>query len=144
MSPLIVRADVEVRLGQTLVSPETLQVDDLIIYASARLRRLVPDLDARVAEWATNPKPVTALDPDLVRGAMVSAVVRALDFSRVGRRIKSEEYPEIRTSYTTDKADESGIFFTDAEIDDLAYIPSAGSGAVAFAISMIPVRSVTP
>lgn len=143
MAPLITRTDVEVRLGESLVAPETSKVDDLIVYASARLRRLVPNLDARVAEWDDNPRPVTALDPDLVKGAMVSAVVRALDSSRIGRRIKSEEYPEIRTTYNTDKADESGVFFTDSELDDLSYVPSSGSGAVAFSISTIPVRDVT-
>lgn len=143
MAPLIARADVEARLGATLAAPETVQVDGLIVYGSARLRRLVPKLDDRLAAWGATPRPESALDPDLVTGTMVSAVIRALTDLRVGPRVLSEEFPEIRTTYSASGADESGLFFTDAELDDLSYIPAANSGQTAYMISTIPVRSAT-
>ncbi len=135
MAPLIILADVEERLEETLAAPESAKADSLIVYASSRLRRLVDSLDTRVADWDEDPRPATALDPELVKGAMVSAVVRALIADRNGRGIKSVEYPEVKTTYSGEDPEvPAAVYFTDEELRDLALAPVGRSGAAAFTV----------
>lgn len=122
LPPLVDLAAVEDRLGETLAHPDTQQVDSLIEYAQVKLRALLPTLDARLAAGV--------LDPTLVKGTLVTAICRGLDVLRVGLRVRSEQYPEMTTTY----ADAPGdlVTFTDAELAVLA--PTAGIAGGAFTI----------
>lgn len=125
LDPLIWIDDVEGRLGETLADPERAQVDSFIAYASALLRAHKPDIDSALLDGT--------LAPALVKGVMVSAVIRAWDSVRIGLRIKSEQFPEITTVYSD--ANPSLVFFTDDELASLS--PSLGvkSGG---AFSIVP------
>lgn len=115
LEPLIQLGDVETRLGETLIAPETTQVEDLIEYASAMLRAFPLRIDSRIAAGT--------LDATLVKGVVVTAVVRALDSMRIGLRVRSEQYPEIATTYADAKP--SLIYF---DADDLATLsPTVGA-----------------
>lgn len=115
LEPLIQLGDVETRLGETLIAPETTQVEDLIEYASAMLRAFPLRIDSRIAAGT--------LDATLVKGVVVTAVVRALDSMRIGLRVRSEQYPEISTTYADAKP--SLIYF---DTDDLATLsPTVGA-----------------
>lgn len=122
LPPLVEIADVEVRLGETLADPELGQVHSLIAFASAKLRTNVPTIDTRTA--------VGTLSRDLVVGTVVSAVVRGLDTLRVGLRVRSEQYPEVQTTYMDATPDI--VWFTPGELADLA--PSAGMAGGPFTI----------
>lgn len=119
---LIQRIDVQELLGETFESPEYAQVDALIRYASALIRTRVGALDERMTAGA--------LPLDLVVGAVAVAVARALEALRAGLRVKSQQYPEVTTTY------ESGIsglvYFTDDEV--LPLLDGATSGS-AFTIT---------
>lgn len=115
--PLLARTDVEARLGEALAEPEIIQVDSLIAFASAKIRTLVSTIDSRLVAGA--------LDAELVKGTLVTAVCRALDTLRVGLRVRSEQYPEIQTTYVD--AGPDLVYFTDDELATLA--PDAGSAS---------------
>lgn len=115
LSPLIELHDVEVRLGETLIAPETEQVTDLIEFASAMLRAFPLRIDSRIADGTLNAA--------LVKGVVVTVVVRALDHMRTGLRVRSEQFPESTTTYAD--ANPSLIHFDN---DDLATLsPTVGS-----------------
>lgn len=116
------QSDVEARLGETLAESEAGQVESLLAYASAKLRALVGNIDDRLVDGS--------LHEQLVRGTVVTAVCRALDALRVGLRVRSEQYPEVSTTY----ADTDGalVYFTDEELAPLR--PDAGSSGGAFTI----------
>lgn len=113
--PLIQRTDVETRLGETLFAPEIAQVDELIEFASAKLRNLPLRIDERIAGGT--------LATALVKGVLVTVVVRALDQMRTGLRVRSEQYPEISTTYADGSP--SLIYFDDSDLADLS--PTVGS-----------------
>ncbi|MGF7124036.1 hypothetical protein [Rhodococcus sp. BE178] len=121
---LVERSDVEARLGETLAEPEIAQVDSLIEYASDKLRALVEDIDERIASGA--------LRFGLVRGTLVTAICRALDTLRIGIRVRSEQYPEISTTYAD--SDASLVYFTDDELEPLQ--PSGAGDGGAFSIRL--------
>ncbi|OQM82026.1 hypothetical protein [Rhodococcus sp. 66b] len=123
--PLITVEDVQARLGETLSEPERLQVESLIEYASARLRAYPLDIDNRILQGS--------LDPVLVTGVVVTAVIRALDAMRIGLRVRSEQYPEISTTYAD--ADPSLLFFS---ADDLAVLDPATGVQFGGAFSIQP------
>lgn len=122
LPPLIGIDDVESRLGESLSGVERGQVTSLITFASAKLRAVVPLVDVRILEGT--------LALDLVTGTLVSAVTRALDILRVGLRVRSEQYPEVQTTYMDASADI--VWFTSGELADLS--PSAGDSGSAFTI----------
>ena len=108
--PLITKTDVEDRLGETLADPEVTQVESLIAYASSKLRsRRSLAIDARMLAGT--------LDRELVKGTVVTAVVRALDAIRTGLRVRSAQYPENTEQYVD--ADPRLIYYTDDELADL-------------------------
>lgn len=127
---LINRTDVTGRLGETLDDVEVGQVDSLIEFASEKLRTpkvraVIGDIDKRLADGD--------LRLGLVRGVLVTAVCRAFEAVRVGVRVRSEQYPELQTTYVD--ADPELVYFTDAELDDLAPEQEAGTaGSGAFTI----------
>lgn len=120
--PLVARTDVEARLGETLAGPEIIQVDSLIAFASAKIRAQVSTIDIRVVAGT--------LDAELVKGTLVTAVCRALDTLRVGLRVRSEQYPEIQTTYVDATPDL--VWFSDGELATLS--PNAGSTSGAWTI----------
>lgn len=107
LSPLIMVEDVQNRLGETFDEAERLQVESLIDFASARLRAYPFDIDARILQGS--------LSSALVTGVMVTAVVRAMDAMRVGLRVRSEQYPEISTTYSD--VDPSLVYFSPADLE---------------------------
>ncbi|QSE94193.1 hypothetical protein JWS13_39140 [Rhodococcus pseudokoreensis] len=108
--PLITKVDVEDRLGETLADPEVTQVESLIAYASSKLRsRRYLDVDARMFDGT--------LDRALVKGTVVTAVIRALEVMRTGLRVRSTQYPENTEQYVD--ADPRLIYFTDEELGEL-------------------------
>jgi len=120
LDPLIWIDDVEGRLGETLADLDRVRVDSFIAYASALLRAHRPDLDNALLDGS--------LSGALVKGVVVSAVVRAWDSVQIGPRIKSEQFPEITTTYT--EANPSLLFFTAEELASLSpMLGSAGGGA---------------
>lgn|GEM_PF-5270027 len=125
LSPLITVEDVESRLGETLGGTERTQVESLIAFASARLRAYPLDIDNRILQGA--------LDHILVTGVVVTAVARALDSMRVGLRVRSEQFPEVSTTYMD--ADPSLVFFT---ADDLAILNPAAGTRSGGAFSIVP------
>ena len=122
---LIELGDIEARLGSSLAESEVSQVESLISFAVAKLR--APNhglnIDLRVLEGT--------LDIALIRGVLVTAVCRAFDALRVGPRVRSEQYPEISTTYAD--SDESLVYFTDDELGSLAE-ESVGLSGGAFSI----------
>lgn len=125
---LLERSDVEARLGETLAEPETGQVDSLIAFASSKARSKVTALDARIVAGT--------LDPELVKGTLVTVVCRALDTLRIGLRVRSEQYPEIQTTYADAKPEL--IEFTDDELATLS--PGSGQTGGAFTIRAVGSR----
>ncbi len=125
LDPLIWIDDVEGRLGETLADPERTQMDSFIAYASALLRAHKPDVDTAMMDGT--------LSPALVKGVMVSAVIRAWDSVRIGLRIKSEQFPEITTTYSD--ANPSLVFFTADELASLSPTLGSASGG---AFSIVP------
>jgi hypothetical protein len=125
LDPLIWIDDVEGRLGETLADSDRAQVDSFIAYASALLRAHRPDIDTAMLDGS--------LSAALVKGVTVSAVVRAWDAVRIGLRIKSEQFPEITTTYSD--ANPSLLFFTADELASLS--PTLGSSAGG-AFSIVP------
>lgn len=121
MTDLIESGAIEEVLGDKLAEPESTRVGALIRYASSRLRRKVPHLDDRIALWATDSTATGALDPDLVKGTMVAAVMRAVEYFRVGPRVRSEQYPEVTTTYAEPSQADllAAVYFTDEELADL-------------------------
>ncbi|WP_343466477.1 hypothetical protein AAI421_18240 [Rhodococcus aetherivorans] len=119
---LVERSDIEARLGETLAGPEVDQVNSLIAFASAKIRALVENIDGRVMDGT--------LDVELVRGTLATVICRALDALRIGLRVRSEQYPEISTTY----ADSDGalVYFTEDEIGPLK--PDRGVSGGAFTI----------
>lgn len=128
LQTLLERSDVEVRLGETLAEPEAAQVDSLIAFASAKARSKVVSIDARIVAGT--------LDPELVRGTLVTVVCRALDTMRIGLRVRSEQYPEIQTTYADAKPEL--IDFTDDELETLS--PDSGKSGGAFTIRAVGQR----
>lgn len=124
LSPLASVADVEGWLGETLTSSESAQSDAWLRYGTAILRALKPGIDERIT--------VGSLDPVLVTGVLVSAVVRALSAMRVGLRVRSEAYPEVSTTYAD--SDDSLVFFTDSDLNMLD--PNIGNPGGAFSIRL--------
>lgn len=120
--PLVANTDIESRLGETLAGTEIGQVDSLIAFASAKIRALVPGIDARIL--------AETLDADLVKGTLVTAICRALDVLRVGIRVRSEQFPEIQTTYADATPDL--VWFSDGELAALS--PTAGSTSGAWTI----------
>ncbi|MCJ0906232.1 hypothetical protein [Rhodococcus sp. ARC_M6] len=114
LSPLIMVEDVQNRLGETFDDTERLQVESLIDFASARLRAYPLDIDARIAQGS--------LSSVLVTGVLVTAVARAVDAIKIGLRVRSEQYPEISTTYSD--VDPSLIYFSPADLELLD--PSVG------------------
>lgn len=125
---LVERADVEARLGETLAEPETTQVDSLIAFASSKVRSKVGTIDARIVAGT--------LDPELVKGTLVTVVCRALDTMRIGLRVRSEQYPEIQTTYAD--ASPELIEFTEGELETLS--PDSGKTGGAFTIRAVGSR----
>ncbi|APE10767.1 hypothetical protein BO226_17485 [Rhodococcus sp. 2G] len=127
---LISRTDVANLLGETLTDVEVGQVDALIDFASEKLRApeqraVVGDIDDRLADGS--------LRPGLLRGVLVTVVCRAFDALRVGLRVRSEQYPELQTTYA-DSLPEL-VYFTESELADLAPEPETGAtGSGAFTI----------
>jgi hypothetical protein len=117
--------DVQSRLGETFDEVERLQVESLIDFASARLRAYPLDIDVRLAQGS--------LSSVLVTGVLVTAVVRAMDAMRVGLRVRSEQYPEISTTYAD--VDPSLIYFS---ADDLAVLDPAAGVKFGGAFSIVP------
>lgn len=75
------------------------------------------------------------LDPVLVKGTVTTAVIRALDTTRIGLRVRSSQYPEVTETFAD--ADPRLVYFTDAEIEGLR--PEVGDTATgAFTIRFIP------
>lgn len=124
LAPLVDIASVAGRLGETLVEPELTQVNSFIDYATPLLRSLSPGLDTRIT--------LGTLDPEIVKGVLVTAVIRALDSMRVGLRIRSSQYPEVTEQYAD--ADPSLVYFTPGELASV----SAGSGSVGGAFTIRP------
>lgn len=121
--PLIQASDVLARLGEdSFDSSEQAQVDSFIRYASGLLRSKLPTLDARIE--------ANSVDHDLVVGAVVTAVVRALDSMRVGLRVRAEQHPEYQATYAD--ATEELVYFTAGEIGPL--VPAVSNSAGAFSI----------
>ena len=117
LEPLIEISDVQEQLGETLDGTEGAQVNWFIAYASAILRARRSDVDSRMFDGT--------LSPVLVKGVVVTAVVRALDSMRVGLRVRTTQYPEVQSSYAD--ADPRLVYFTD---DELAILdPDAGTQA---------------
>ncbi|MBX4168048.1 hypothetical protein K3M35_05125 [Rhodococcus sp. DMU2021] len=114
--PILVEAsDVETRLGETLAESELGQVESIIELVSEKLRspsmrRAVGDIDQRLADGD--------LRPGLVRGILVTVVCRAFDAHRVGLRVRSEQFPEVQTTYADPNSEL--VYFTDSELADLA------------------------
>lgn len=125
LSPLIMVEDVQFRLGETFSEAERLQVESLIDFASARLRAYPLDIDTRIAQGS--------LSSALVTGVLVTAVARAVDAMRVGLRVRSEQYPEISTTYSD--VDPSLIYFS---ADDLAVLDPAVGQKFGGAFSIVP------
>lgn len=116
---LIQRDDVGDLIGEeSFTEQESRQLDALIRYASALIRTRVSALDVRITAGT--------LDGDLVRGAVVVAVARALDTLRAGLRVKSLEYPETTTTYESGMS--SLVYFTDDELGPLK-VGGASNGA---------------
>lgn len=123
--PLIEVQDVLARLGEDAFSDsERAQVQSFIRYAGGLLRAKLPTLDDRIL--------AQSVDQDLVTGAVVTAVVRALDSMRVGLRVRAEQHPEYQATYT-DAPDEL-VYFTAGEIAPL--IPPMLNTSAAFSIRL--------
>lgn len=125
--PLIEASDVLARLGEdSFDESEQAQVDSFIRYASGLLRSKLPTLDARIE--------ANSVDHDLVIGAVVTAVVRALDSMRVGLRVRAEQHPEYQATYA-DASDEL-VYFTAGELGPLVPAVSNTSGAFSIRIGL--------
>lgn len=123
--PLIESKDVLARLGEDAFSDsEKAQVDSFIRYASGLLRSKLPTLDDRLLARTVN--------EDLVTGALVTAVVRALDSMRVGLRVRAEQHPEYQATYAD--ASEDLVYFTAGDLAPL--IPSTQNTSGAFSIRL--------
>lgn len=122
---LVESSDVLARLGEESFSEtEQAQVNSFIRYASGLLRSKLPTLDDRLL--------ATTVDRDLVVGAVVTAVVRALDSMRVGLRVRAEQHPEYQATYAD--ASEDLVYFTAGEIAPL--VPAASNTSGAFSIRL--------
>ena len=102
---LTTQGEVEVRAGDPLDSAEAAKVAAWIVIASALIRSAVPTVDERMASGE--------LDPALVRGIASEVVVRALHGDRIGFRVRSEQFPEVRTDYRD--TDNPLLYLLDAE-----------------------------
>lgn len=116
---LVEISDIERRLGKELDVPEIAQVESLIEYATDKLHSLVVDVDLRILAGT--------LREGLVRGTLVTAICRALDTLRVGIRVRSEQYPEISTTYAD--SDAALVYFTEDELAPLRPTGVGGGGA---------------
>lgn len=125
--PLIEVQDVLARLGEDEFSDaEKAQVESFIRYASGLLRSKLPTLDSRLL--------VQSVDQDLVTGAVVTAVVRALDSMRVGLRVRAEQHPEYQATYVD--APEDLVYFTAGEVAPLAPATQNTSGAFSIRLGL--------
>lgn len=117
----ITAANVAALLGETLEAAELTRIEQLIVFAAPKLRSLVPRLDQRVANGK--------LDVDQVRGTLAAAVARAYESLRIGILTKSEQFPELSTTYT---AGPDLIWFSKSEINSLS--PGSDGTGGAFSI----------
>lgn len=129
LTPLLQTTDVERLLGETLTDAQQGQVEMLIDLASEKLRSprvraVIGDIDQRLATGD--------IRQGLIRGILLTVVCRAFDALQVGLRVRSQQYPEISTTYA-DSVDEL-VYFTDSELDQLA--PEYGDGGTAQAFTI--------
>ncbi|ORJ92580.1 hypothetical protein A6F55_23735 [Prescottella equi] len=117
----ITAANVAALLGETLEEAELTRIEQLIVFAAPKLRSLVPRLDQRVASGK--------LDVDQVRGTLASAVAQAYESLRIGLMTKSEQFPELSTTY---RVGPDLIWFSKNEINSL--LPGADGTGSAFSI----------
>lgn len=131
LQTLVETTDIEARLGETLAGPQIIQVNSLIELASEKLRTpaaraVIGDIDERITDGT--------LRIGLVRGILVTVVHRAFDALRVGTRVRSEQYPEIQTTYAD--PDQELVYFTDEEMASLAPEPDKSATGGAFTIRL--------
>jgi hypothetical protein len=115
MADLITVPDLEQFTKATYADGDLLQVQFLIKYASAYVRRVVPSVDADLLSGD--------LDPDLLVGIVCQMIARALDAADAGSNVKRTVYPEVETEYFEGglaSAAASLLFLTDAEIELLS------------------------
>jgi hypothetical protein len=112
--PLASPTDVEVAYG-TIPDDAAARVDMLIQLASARARRMVPDLDGRIAAGTVDPLTVAA-----VVGEVVARALR----NRAG--VKSESAGPFSTTYD-DRVSAGFVYLTDDEILDLGGVVAASA-----------------
>lgn len=95
------------------------QVTALITYAEAILRSKIARLDERIAAGS--------LDRTLVAGVIFDAVSLAAESLSVGRRTRSNRYPEYEAEYFAGDTVTAGLVtFTDDQLDLLAEPAAAG------------------
>lgn len=107
---------VQAQFGETFVEPELTQVGVWIERACAEMLFHAPALNAHLAAG-------TVL-PTRVRGVGVDVVIRAVEDARIGHRVTSTEFPEIKTNYSA--GGDEQIFLTAAELGRLQ--PTEGAG----------------
>lgn len=109
MADLTTAETVSLLLDGDLSDSETGKVDLWIRLASGMIRQAVPSVDERVQDGS--------LDPDLVSNVAAEMVVRAVQSSRIGYRVRSEAFPEVQVAYQ-DQA-EPWLFLYDHELAQL-------------------------
>ena len=114
MADLITVADLEQFTKVTYADGDLLQVQFLIRYASAYVRRVVPSVDADLLSGD--------LDPDLLTGIMCQMLVRALDSSDVGSGVKRSVYPEHEVEYFEHPDWAALLYLTDGEVELLSSV----------------------
>ena len=112
-------ADVAAR-WRPLSATETEQSTKLLAYAWAKLKKRIPDLEARLS---ANEEDLQ----ELVVGTLVSAVLRVM-VNPEGVRQGSEALDDYSTSFMRGDAYDGMLSFTDEEIDDLILIDSGHDG----------------
>lgn len=78
VAALTTPADVEAALLRPLTTLEQSYIDTLIGQVSSLLRTAAPSVDARIAEWSTDPTVAAGLDPTTVAAVLAGVVKRYL------------------------------------------------------------------
>lgn len=123
MADLITVSDLEEFTKVTYADSDLLQVEFLIKFGSALVRRRVPNVDADLLSGA--------LDPDLLTGIFCQMIARALDSLEVGSGVKRIQYPEVETEFFEKGQDSLAflVYLTDEEIELLTSALGSSTGS---------------
>jgi len=141
-TPLTTPAAVTAALLRPLTPNETASIEDLILQASSRLRTKLPSVDDRIALWSTDPRPINALDPEVVKSVLAGVIKRYMANPEGAASKSRSAGPYSQTtsfaSYGKAIGSEGKLRITDDDLADLVSGGYARPGSIKLQAALAP------